>query len=106
MSLETFVISRLVDAPREKGVEVLDRAGTRLGAWFGPKGFETIAAKLDFRPGGIYHYGIRGNGVDMWGKWTFKEIDAPAKAGVHQCLFRQGRRPRPASRWRRRGRRR
>jgi uncharacterized protein YndB with AHSA1/START domain len=51
----------------------------RLAAWFGPKGFETIAAKLDFRPGGIYHYGMRGHGIDMWGKWTFQEIEAPAK---------------------------
>jgi uncharacterized protein YndB with AHSA1/START domain len=73
-----FLISRLVDAPREKVWKCWTEPA-RLAAWFGPKGFETIAAKLDFRPGGIYHYGIRGNGMDVWGKWMFQEIDAPAK---------------------------
>ena len=75
---EDFLISRLVDAPRDK----IWRCWTepeRLAAWFGPKGFETITAKLDFRPDGVYHYCMRGNGVDMWGKWTFREIDAPGK---------------------------
>ena len=73
-----FLVSRQVDAPREK----VWRCWTepeRLADWFGPKGFQTIAAKLDFRPGGVYHYCMRGNGVEMWGKWTFKEIDAPRK---------------------------
>jgi uncharacterized protein YndB with AHSA1/START domain len=73
-----FVISRLVDAPREK-VWTCWTEPARLAAWFGPKGFETVTAKLDFRLGGLYHYCIRGNGVEMWGKWTFKEIDAPAR---------------------------
>jgi uncharacterized protein YndB with AHSA1/START domain len=71
-----FMISRLVDAPCEQVWKCWTEP-ERLATWFGPKGFETIAATLDFRPGGVYHYGIRGNGIDMWGKWTFKEIDAP-----------------------------
>ncbi|OGT81550.1 MAG: hypothetical protein A3H91_10785 [Gammaproteobacteria bacterium RIFCSPLOWO2_02_FULL_61_13] len=73
-----FLISRLVAAPREK----VWRCWTepeRLAAWFGPRGFETVTAKLDFRPGGIYHYCMRGNGVDIWGKWTFREIDPPGR---------------------------
>jgi uncharacterized protein YndB with AHSA1/START domain len=73
-----FVTSRLVDAPRER----VWRAWTdpsELGLWFGPKGFKTIHAKLDLRPGGSYHYGIEGNGVEMWGKWAFRDIDKPAK---------------------------
>jgi len=73
-----FLISRLVDAPREKVWRCWVEP-ERLAAWFGPKGFETIAANLDFRPGGTYHYGIRGDGLDLWGKWTFREIDAPAR---------------------------
>ncbi len=73
-----FCISRLVAAPRER----VWRAWTdpaELARWFGPKGFETIHAKLDFRPGGTYHYGIRGSGVTMWGQWVFREIDAPSR---------------------------
>jgi uncharacterized protein YndB with AHSA1/START domain len=73
-----LVISRMADAPRER----VWRAWTspdELGKWFGPKGFEIIHTKLDFRPGGSYHYGLRGNGVDVWGKWLIKEIEKPAK---------------------------
>lgn len=73
-----FVISRLVDAPREKVWQCWTEP-RRLADWFGPKGFETVAANLDFRPGGTYHYCMRGNGVEIWGKWTFKEIEAPAR---------------------------
>jgi uncharacterized protein YndB with AHSA1/START domain len=80
-----FVISRLVEAPRER----VWRAWTEpseLGLWFGPKGFETIYSKLDFRPGGTYHYGIKGNGMEIWGKWTIKEIDKPAKLHFVQAF--------------------
>ena len=73
-----FLISRLVEAPRDQ-VWKCWTDPERLAAWFGPKDFETITAKLDFRPGGTYHYCMRGNGVEMWGKWTFEEIDAPGR---------------------------
>ena len=72
------MISRLIAAPREKVWHCWTEP-ERLAAWFGPKDFETICATLDFRPGGTYHYCIRGNGIEMWGKWTFREIDAPAR---------------------------
>jgi uncharacterized protein YndB with AHSA1/START domain len=75
-----FLVSRLVDAPREK-VWACWTEPARLAAWFGPKGFETIAATLDFRPGGLYHYGMRGNGMELWGKWTFTAIDEPRALG-------------------------
>jgi uncharacterized protein YndB with AHSA1/START domain len=45
-----------------------------LNKWFAPEGFEVIKAEMDFRPGGFYHYGLRGNGVEMWGKQYFKEV--------------------------------
>ena len=97
-----FVISRLVSAPREK----VWRCWTepeRLAAWFGPKGFETISAKLDFRPGGTYHYGIRSQGVDMWGKWTFTDIDAPASSRS-SVPFQTNPAASGGTRWRRTGR--
>lgn len=74
-----FMISRLVDAPRERVWKAWTEP-KRLKAWFGPKGFETFHATLDLRPGGTYHYGMRGpNGIEMWGKWTFREITAPER---------------------------
>lgn len=75
-----FVISRLVDAPRERVWKAWSEP-EQLQAWFGPKGFETFHARLDFRPGGTYHYGMRNaaGGVEMWGKWSFREITAPGR---------------------------
>ncbi len=43
--------------------------------WFAPPGMTTIKAEQDLRPGGIYHYGlVSGQGNEMWGKVTYKEI--------------------------------
>ncbi|MBI3073559.1 MAG: SRPBCC domain-containing protein [Deltaproteobacteria bacterium] len=73
-----FVITRLIDAPRER----VWKAWTdeeQLKAWFGPKGSESIHARLDLRPSGIYHYGMRYAGVEVWGKWTLREIVAPER---------------------------
>ncbi|HSY73884.1 MAG TPA: SRPBCC family protein [Dongiaceae bacterium] len=74
-----FVISREFTAPRE----LVWKAWTereRLMEWFGPKGFTMSAAKLDFRPGGIFHYAMHApDGKEMWGKFVYREIVAPEK---------------------------
>jgi uncharacterized protein YndB with AHSA1/START domain len=39
-----------------------------------------IAATIDLRVGGIYHYGmIAPDGSPMWGKFVFREIVAPER---------------------------
>jgi uncharacterized protein YndB with AHSA1/START domain len=74
-----FVISRSFDAPRKLVFEVWTKP-EHLKQWFSPKGFTVLAAKMDFRPGGVYHYGMRGpDGKDMWGRWVFREIVAPER---------------------------
>ncbi|HEU0018435.1 MAG TPA: SRPBCC domain-containing protein, partial [Methyloceanibacter sp.] len=53
-----FVISRVFEAPRDlvwKAYSELDA----LKQWWGPKGFTWVTGTLDFRPGGIFHYGMR-----------------------------------------------
>jgi uncharacterized protein YndB with AHSA1/START domain len=69
-----FVISRVFAAPRD----LVWRAFTepeRMKQWWGPKGFTVIASKMDFRPGGTYHYGLKApDGTTMWGKFVFREI--------------------------------
>ncbi len=48
--------------------------------WFGPKGFKMPVAKMDFRPGGIFHYCLRSpDGHEMWGKFVYREIVAPER---------------------------
>jgi uncharacterized protein YndB with AHSA1/START domain len=78
-SLREFVISRTFDAPRSrvwKAVSEVDR----MRRWFAPKGFTVHVAKMDFRPGGRYHYCLRSaDGHEMWGKAVYREIAAPER---------------------------
>ena len=74
-----FVISRTFDAPRDLVWKALTEAD-RMTQWWGPKGVTVIASKMDLRPGGTYHYGMRTpDGMDMWGRFVYREIAAPAK---------------------------
>jgi uncharacterized protein YndB with AHSA1/START domain len=74
-----FVISRVFDAPRD----LVWKAFTdpeRMKHWWGPKGFTVRYSKIDFRPGGVYHYCLRSpDGKDMWGKFVYREIVAPER---------------------------
>jgi uncharacterized protein YndB with AHSA1/START domain len=48
--------------------------------WFGPKGFMMSTAKMDFRPGGSFHYCMQSpEGKQMWGKFVYREIVAPER---------------------------
>jgi uncharacterized protein YndB with AHSA1/START domain len=76
---QEFVITRVFDAPRE----LVWKAWTdpeRMKHWWGPKGFKAIASKMDLRPGGTYHYGLRApDGSTMWGKFVYREIVRPER---------------------------
>ena len=73
----SFVITRTVDAPRDLVFKVWTE-GEHLQKWFGPKGSTIFAGNNDFRPGGMYHYGMRAaDGMEMWGRWVYREIDPP-----------------------------
>jgi uncharacterized protein YndB with AHSA1/START domain len=74
-----FIISRTFDAPRELMWKAWSERA-RLMEWFGPKGFAMPAAKMDFRPGGSFHYCVASpDGHEMWGKFVYREIAAPEK---------------------------
>lgn len=77
--IKEFVIFRTFDAPRE----LVWKACTEpelMKQWFSPKGFTVRVAKMDFRPGGIYHYCQKSaDGLEMWGKVVYREIVAPEK---------------------------
>ena len=74
-----FSISRTFNAPRDlvwKAHTELDR----LKHWWGPTGFAWVGGKLDLRPGGMFHYGMRApNGQEMWGRFVYREIVAPER---------------------------
>jgi uncharacterized protein YndB with AHSA1/START domain len=79
MAAEEFVITREFDAPRD----LVFKAWTepeRLARWWGPKGFTLNVAKVDLRPGGMFHYGMVGpDGSEMWGKFIYREIAPPER---------------------------
>jgi len=77
-----FVISREFNAPRERVWKAWTEV-EHLRRWFGPAGFAMTQCKLDLRPGGIFHYAMRGpDGKEMWGKWVFREIVAPERISL------------------------
>jgi uncharacterized protein YndB with AHSA1/START domain len=69
-----LVITRNFNAPRD----VVWKAFTEvehLMQWWGPKGATMLAAKLELKPGGLFHYGMRmPDGRELWGKFTYREI--------------------------------
>jgi uncharacterized protein YndB with AHSA1/START domain len=76
---EAFKIEREFSAPRD----LVWKAWTERDCfeqWFGPKGWKIFSVKMDFQPGGELLYGMRTpDGSEMWGKWIFREIEAPEK---------------------------
>ena len=81
MSTQTsdFVIAREFDAPRETLWPCVTEP-ERMRHWWGPKGAKVVAANMDLRPGGSYHYGLQmPDGKTMWGKFVYREIVAPEK---------------------------
>ncbi|MCX6953273.1 MAG: SRPBCC family protein [Verrucomicrobia bacterium] len=76
---QPFVITREFAAPRALVWQAWTERD-RLMQWFGPKGFKMPLAKLDFRPGGMFHYHITGpNGAKVWGRFVYREIVPPSK---------------------------
>lgn len=74
-----FVLTRTFDAPRERVWKAWTEAA-RLKQWWGPRGFTVHTSKVDLRPGGVFHYGMKApDGSDMWGKFVYREIVAPRK---------------------------
>lgn len=74
-----LVITRVVDAPRD----LVFKAWTepeRLMRWYGPKGFTMPYCKIDLRPGGTFHCGMRSpEGREHWEKGTYLEIVPPER---------------------------
>jgi len=74
--VEPFVISRTFNAPRPAVVKAWTDE-KELMKWWGPKDGKMLSAKMDLRPGGMFHYSMQSTGFKMWGKWIIKEVDLP-----------------------------
>ena len=69
-----FVIQRTYDAPRHLVWRAWSEA-EQLQTWWGPKGCTIKVARLEFRPGGFFHYAMQfSNGPPMWGRFLYRDI--------------------------------
>jgi uncharacterized protein YndB with AHSA1/START domain len=81
-----LVLERVFDAPRDLVFQMFKEA-EHLKRWWGPRGWELPVCKVDFRPGGVWHYCMKcvdenqGQffGMESWGKAIYKEIVEPEK---------------------------
>jgi uncharacterized protein YndB with AHSA1/START domain len=72
-----FIFSRTFKAPRALVFKAWSEAEA-LAQWWGPKGFGLRVKHLDFRAGGSFHYCmVLPDGKEMWGKFVYREINAP-----------------------------
>ena len=76
---QEFKLTREFNVPRSLMFKVWTEA-EHLKNWWGPSGIEIGVAKLDLRPGGIFHYSMTTpDGHVMWGKFVYREITEPTK---------------------------
>jgi uncharacterized protein YndB with AHSA1/START domain len=76
---DVFTITRRLKAPREL-VWKMWTEEKHLARWWGPKGFEWLSGSIDLKPGGVFHYGMKGpTGAEMWGRFVFHEVIAPER---------------------------
>jgi uncharacterized protein YndB with AHSA1/START domain len=74
-----LVIKRTFNAPQEQVFGAWTQAES-LEKWWGPKGCAITVIGLDFIPGGFFHYRMdMPDGGVMWGKFIFREIEAPER---------------------------
>lgn len=76
---DELVITRVFNAPRKLVFKAFSETEA-LDQWWGPVGMEIHSSKIDFRPGGLYHYGMKSpDGKLMWGRFKFLEIVEPER---------------------------
>lgn len=74
-----LIITRVLQVPQALVFKAWSEL-EHLRQWWGPKEFKISVAKLDFRPGGYFHYNMKSaDGSQMWGKFVYEEIEAPGK---------------------------
>jgi len=78
-----FVITRTFAAPRELIWQAWSQC-QHLAQWWAPEKWSLPVCKMDFRPGGVWHYCMKGpmpDGTEMesWGRTVFHEIVEPER---------------------------
>jgi uncharacterized protein YndB with AHSA1/START domain len=75
----TLVVERTFDSPRDLVFKAWSEP-ERIVQWWGPRGWATTNYAMDFRPGGVWHYCMRGpDGMESWGRAVYREIVPPQR---------------------------
>lgn len=85
-----FTMARTFNATRARVWHAWSEA-ERLQQWWGPKGCRLSVARLEFRPGGFFHYAMQfSNGPPMWGRFVYREIVAPERLQYLSSFSNEG----------------
>lgn len=77
-----FIISRSFAAPVQQVWDVWSTA-EHLKRWWGPTGCQLDVLRLDFVPGGLFHYAMKTpDGHTMWGRFIYRDVSEP-----HRLVF-------------------
>jgi uncharacterized protein YndB with AHSA1/START domain len=78
-SVREMVITRVIDAPRERVWEAWIDEKQR-ARWWGPNGFSTTTHEYSLKPGGVWHHTMRGpDGAEYPNKSIFEEVVPPER---------------------------
>lgn len=69
-----FTLTYEFDAPRKLVFNAFSNAEA-LNEWWGPVQTKNSVIKLDFRPGGIFHFKMEANGSVNYGRFLFGKIE-------------------------------
>lgn len=74
-----LTVERTFNAPRDLVWQAFTDP-KHIEKWWGPRGWQTIVFKMDVRPGGVWHFVMRGpEGMESWGLATYREVSAPTR---------------------------
>lgn len=74
-----IVVTRVFNAPRALVFKAWSTP-EYLARWWGPHGWTLPVSKMEFRPGGKWHYCIKGpGGEESWGLTVYHEIVEPER---------------------------
>jgi uncharacterized protein YndB with AHSA1/START domain len=89
-----LVITRVIDAPRERVFQAWTEPG-QLVQWWGPRGMTTPVCEMDLRPGGIFRTVMRApDGTEYPNTGVFLEVRAPEQL-VFSDAYEPGWKPAP-----------
>ncbi|MES3020956.1 MAG: SRPBCC domain-containing protein [Pseudomonadota bacterium] len=85
-----LVVVRVFDAPRELVFQTMTETA-HLARWWGPKGCQIVVAQHELKPGGVFHYCMSfAPGIEMWGKFVYREISPERLVWVNGFADPQG----------------